>query len=137
MLEKECNPRLPTDTLRKDLIDIHPAASSLKIILDKVKDHAEQSMIDNFEYAKQKWDQTYNVPDFKSGDLVLASTLNFNNIKGPKKLEYSYIGPSPIVALHGTNAVEVEWSGELENQPLTFPVRLIKPYQPADKEFFL
>ncbi|MBW0586992.1 hypothetical protein O181_126707 [Austropuccinia psidii MF-1] len=26
-------------------------------------------------------------PDFKEGDQVLVSTLNFNNLKGPKKLE--------------------------------------------------
>ncbi|MBW0557513.1 hypothetical protein O181_097228, partial [Austropuccinia psidii MF-1] len=35
MLEKRWNPRLPADTLRKDLIDIHPTASSFKIMLDK------------------------------------------------------------------------------------------------------
>ncbi|MBW0583959.1 hypothetical protein O181_123674 [Austropuccinia psidii MF-1] len=41
-LEKGGNPRVPTDTLRKDLIEIHPAASSFKIILDKVKHHAKK-----------------------------------------------------------------------------------------------
>ncbi|MBW0492982.1 hypothetical protein O181_032697 [Austropuccinia psidii MF-1] len=41
-----------------------------------------------------------------------------------------------LVALHGTNAVQVEFSGELENNHPTFPVSLIKPYQPADKELF-
>ncbi|MBW0539285.1 hypothetical protein O181_079000 [Austropuccinia psidii MF-1] len=54
ILEKEWNPRLPEDTLRKDLIDIHPTASSFKIILDKVKHHAKQSINDAFDYAKQK-----------------------------------------------------------------------------------
>ncbi|MBW0542032.1 hypothetical protein O181_081747 [Austropuccinia psidii MF-1] len=39
MLEKGWNPRLPADTLRKDLIDINPTASSFKIMLDKVKHH--------------------------------------------------------------------------------------------------
>ncbi|MBW0560482.1 hypothetical protein O181_100197 [Austropuccinia psidii MF-1] len=108
MLEKGWNPRLPADTLRKDLIDIHPTASSF----------------------------SYKVPDFKVGDLVLASTLNFNNIKGPKKLKYSYVGPFVIVALHGTKEVQVELSGELENKQPTFPVNLSKPYQPPDKELF-
>ncbi|MBW0571227.1 hypothetical protein O181_110942 [Austropuccinia psidii MF-1] len=136
MLEKGWNPRLPADTLRKDLIDIHPTASSFKIMLDKVKHHAKQSMNDAFDYAKQKWDKSHKVPDFKVGDLVLVSTLNFNNIKGPKKLKYSYVGPFVIVALHGTNAVQVELSGELENKHPTFPVSLIKPYQPTDKELF-
>ncbi|MBW0542054.1 hypothetical protein O181_081769 [Austropuccinia psidii MF-1] len=56
--------------------------------------------------------------------------------QSPKKLKDSYVGPSVIIALHGTNAVQVELSGELENKHPTFPVSLIKPYQPADKELF-
>ncbi|MBW0494859.1 hypothetical protein O181_034574 [Austropuccinia psidii MF-1] len=98
MLEKGCNPRLPVDTLRKDLIDIPPTSSSFKIMLDKVKHHANQSMNDAFEYAKQKWDKSHEVPDFKVGDLVLVSTLNLNNIKGQKKLNYSYVEPFVIVS---------------------------------------
>ncbi|MBW0567897.1 hypothetical protein O181_107612 [Austropuccinia psidii MF-1] len=112
MLEKEWNPRLPADTLRKDLIDIHPKVSSFKIILDKVKHQEKQSMTDAFDYAKQKWDKSHKVLEFKVGDLVLVSTLNFNNIKGPKKLKDSYLGPLFIVALHGTDAVQVGLSGE-------------------------
>ncbi|MBW0568426.1 hypothetical protein O181_108141 [Austropuccinia psidii MF-1] len=107
MLEKEWNPKLPADTLRKDLIEIHPTASSFNIILDKVKHHAKQSMNDAFDYAKQKWDKSQKVLDFKFGDLVLVSTLNFNNIKGLKKLKDSYVGPFVIFALCGTNAVQV------------------------------
>ncbi|MBW0583131.1 hypothetical protein O181_122846 [Austropuccinia psidii MF-1] len=134
MLEKGWNPRLPADTLRKDLIDIHPTASSFKIMLDKVKHHAKQSMNDAFDYTKQKWDKSHKVPDCKVGDLVLVSTLNFNNIKGLKKLKDSYLGPFVIVALHGTNEIQVELSVELENKHPTFPVSLIKLYQPGDKE---
>ncbi|MBW0559323.1 hypothetical protein O181_099038 [Austropuccinia psidii MF-1] len=37
ILEKGWNPRLPPDTLRKDLIYIHPKASSFRIMLDKLK----------------------------------------------------------------------------------------------------
>ncbi|MBW0552993.1 hypothetical protein O181_092708 [Austropuccinia psidii MF-1] len=61
MLEKGWNQRLPADTLRKDLIEIHPTASRLKIILDKVKHH-----------AKQKWEKSRKVPDFQVGDLAIA-----------------------------------------------------------------
>ncbi|MBW0529542.1 hypothetical protein O181_069257 [Austropuccinia psidii MF-1] len=111
MLEKGWNPRLPADTLRKDLIEIHPTASSLKIILDKLKHHAKKSMNDTFDYAKQKWDNSHRVPEFKVGDLILFSTCNFNNIKCPKKLKDSYVGPFFIVALHKTNSVQVELSG--------------------------
>ncbi|MBW0512106.1 hypothetical protein O181_051821 [Austropuccinia psidii MF-1] len=127
LLEKGWNPRLPAETLRKDFIYIHPTASSFKIILDKVKHHEKQSMNDAFDYAKQKWDNSHKVPDFKLGDLVLVSTLNFNNIKGPNKLKDYYVGACFIVSLHGTNTVQVEYSGELKNKHPPFPVSLIKP----------
>ncbi|MBW0523849.1 hypothetical protein O181_063564 [Austropuccinia psidii MF-1] len=116
MLEKVWNPRIPTEQLRKDLIDIHPTNDHFKMILDKVKHHAKISMDDAFEYAKQKWDKSHTVPDFKVGDLVLVSTLNFNKLKGQKNLNDSYVGPFIIVSLHGTNAVQVELSGKLEKK---------------------
>ncbi|MBW0518902.1 hypothetical protein O181_058617 [Austropuccinia psidii MF-1] len=90
MLEKGCNPRLPEDTLRRELIEIHPTASSFKIRLDKVKHYAQQCMKDTFDYANQQWDKSHEVPDFKVGELVLVATLNFKNIKGPNKIKYSY-----------------------------------------------
>ncbi|MBW0559616.1 hypothetical protein O181_099331 [Austropuccinia psidii MF-1] len=107
MLEKGRNLRLPEDTLRKDLIDIHPTDSSFKIMLDKVKHHSKQRINYAFDYASQKWDKSHKVPDFKVGDLVLVSTLNFKDIKGPKKLKDSYLGPLVAVALHGANEVQV------------------------------
>ncbi|MBW0538242.1 hypothetical protein O181_077957 [Austropuccinia psidii MF-1] len=134
MLEKGWNPRLPADTLRKYLIDIHPTASRFNIILDKVKNQAKQSMNDALDYAKQKWDKIHTVPQFKVGYLVLVSAFNLNNIKGPKKSEDSYLESFFIVALHERNAVQVKLSGELEKKHPTFPVSFIKPYQPADKE---
>ncbi|MBW0500330.1 hypothetical protein O181_040045 [Austropuccinia psidii MF-1] len=131
MLEKVWNPRFPADTLRKDLSDIHPTASSFKLILDKVKHHAKKSMDEVFDYAKQKWDKSHKV-----GDLVPVSTLNFNDIKGPKIIKDSSAGTFIIVALHGTNTVQVELSGELEKNQPTFQVSLIKPYWETDKELF-
>ncbi|MBW0478859.1 hypothetical protein O181_018574 [Austropuccinia psidii MF-1] len=96
----------------------------------------QKSMNDAFEYVKQKWDKSQRVPDFKVGHLVLVSNLNLNTIKGPKKLKDPYVGPFVIVALHGTNEVQVELSGELDNKHPNFPVSLIKPYQPTEKELF-
>ncbi|MBW0569430.1 hypothetical protein O181_109145 [Austropuccinia psidii MF-1] len=86
-----------------------------------------------FEYAKQKWDKSHKTPEFKVGDLILVSTLNFNNIKGPKKLKDSFAGPFIIKALHGTNAVQVELSRELENKHPTFPDSLVNHYTSSDK----
>ncbi|MBW0576744.1 hypothetical protein O181_116459 [Austropuccinia psidii MF-1] len=136
MLEKGWNPKLQADTLEKDLIDFHPTASIFELFLDKVRHHANQSMNNAFEYAKQKWDKSHKTPEFKVGDLILVSTLNFNNIKGPKKLKDSFSGPFIIKALLGTNAVQVELSGELENKHPTFPVSLVKHYTSSDKELF-
>ncbi|MBW0474424.1 hypothetical protein O181_014139 [Austropuccinia psidii MF-1] len=101
MLQKGWKTRLLEDTLREDLIEVHPKASSFKIMLDKVKNHSKQNINVTFEYEKQKWDKSNKVPDFNLGYLVLVSTLNFNNIKGPNKLKSSYVGPFVISSLHG------------------------------------
>ncbi|MBW0572398.1 hypothetical protein O181_112113, partial [Austropuccinia psidii MF-1] len=135
-LEKGWNPRLPYDTLKKDLVDIHPTASSFDIILEKERQHANRCMQNSFKYAKARWDKSHKPPDFKIGDLVLVSTFNFNNIKGPNKLKYSFARPFMIKALHGPNAVRLELTGELMNKHPTFPVSLIKPYSSSEKELF-
>ncbi|MBW0588391.1 hypothetical protein O181_128106 [Austropuccinia psidii MF-1] len=93
-------------------------------------------MQDSFKYAKERWDKSHKPPDFKIGDLVLVSTLNFKNIKGPKKFEYSFEGPFIMKALHGPNAVQLELTGDLMNKHPKFPVSLIKPYSSSDKELF-
>ncbi|MBW0520499.1 hypothetical protein O181_060214 [Austropuccinia psidii MF-1] len=116
MLEKGWKLKIPVDTLKKDLVDIHQTASSFKLLLDKVRHHENQSMNDAFEFAKQKCDKSPETPEFKVGDLILASTLNFRNIAGPKKLKDSFARPFIIKSLHGTNAVQAELSGELEKK---------------------
>ncbi|MBW0489904.1 hypothetical protein O181_029619 [Austropuccinia psidii MF-1] len=51
-------------------------------------------------------------PDFKEGDQVLVSTLNFKNLKGLKKMRYSFVGPFTIIKLIGKNAVEIRITDE-------------------------
>ncbi|MBW0571944.1 hypothetical protein O181_111659 [Austropuccinia psidii MF-1] len=102
-------------------------------MLDKVEHHAQKVMDDNFDYAKQKWDKSHKVPDFKVGDIALISTLTFNNIKGLKSLKDSYVGHFVIVALHVTNVVQVGLSGELENEHPT-PLALAPVEQSEDKK---
>ncbi|MBW0582028.1 hypothetical protein O181_121743 [Austropuccinia psidii MF-1] len=136
MLEKGWNTKLPLHTLNKDLVDIHPTASSFRLFLDKVRNHAKQIMNDAFEYSKQKWDKSHKNQEYKVADLILVSTLNFKNIKGSKKSKDSFAGPFIIKALHGTNAVQVEISAELENKHPAFPVGLVKHYTSSDKELF-
>ncbi|MBW0568947.1 hypothetical protein O181_108662 [Austropuccinia psidii MF-1] len=88
--EKGWNPNLTQDSLRKDLIDIHPATN--------------------------KQDKLNSPPDFKVGDLVCVSTNNFNNINVCQKLKESFSGPFVIKALHRKNAGEVELSEELSSK---------------------
>ncbi|MBW0544542.1 hypothetical protein O181_084257 [Austropuccinia psidii MF-1] len=73
VLKKCWNPRLPYDTLKKDLVDIHPTASSFKIMIDKARHHANRCMQDYFKYSKERWYKSHKPPDLKIGDLVLVS----------------------------------------------------------------
>ncbi|MBW0526466.1 hypothetical protein O181_066181 [Austropuccinia psidii MF-1] len=136
MLEKGWNPRLTYDTLKKSLVDIHPTASSFRIIIDKERHHANRCMQDSFKYAKERWDKINKPPDFQLGDLVLVSTMNFHNIKGPKRLKDSFAGPFMIKALHVPDSVQLDLTGELMNKHLTLPVSLIKPYSSSEKDLF-
>ncbi|MBW0549382.1 hypothetical protein O181_089097 [Austropuccinia psidii MF-1] len=136
MLEIAFNPRIPYNTLKKDLVDIHPTERSFTIMLEKSRHHENKFMQDSFKDAKERWDKSHKPPDLKIGDLVLVSTLNFNSIRGPKKLEDSFEGPFMIKALHGPNAVQLELTGKLMTKNPTSPVSLIKRYSSSDKELF-
>ncbi|MBW0524209.1 hypothetical protein O181_063924 [Austropuccinia psidii MF-1] len=56
-LEKGWNTKLPQDSLRKDLVELHPTAASFKGMLDKARKHALSFMEDSFSYAKDKLDK--------------------------------------------------------------------------------
>ncbi|MBW0520774.1 hypothetical protein O181_060489 [Austropuccinia psidii MF-1] len=71
MLEKGWNPRLPYDTLKKDLVDMHPTASRFKMMLDKARHYANRCMQYSFKYSKERLDKIHKPPDFEAGDLVL------------------------------------------------------------------
>ncbi|MBW0588414.1 hypothetical protein O181_128129 [Austropuccinia psidii MF-1] len=134
ILEKGWNLKLPQDSLRKDLIEIHPTASSFKGMLDRARKHAVTCMEDCFAYAEQKWDKSHATPDLKVGELVLVSTTNFNKIKGCKKVKDSFAGPFVIMTTHGETSVQVEISEELSNNHPKSSVSLIKPYKSSDSE---
>ncbi|MBW0567885.1 hypothetical protein O181_107600 [Austropuccinia psidii MF-1] len=75
-------------------------------------------------------------PDLKEGDQVLVSTLNCNNLKGPKKMRDSFVGPFNIIKLIGKNSVEVKLTEEFSRKHPVFPVSLVKPYfQTEEKKF--
>ncbi|MBW0465618.1 hypothetical protein O181_005333 [Austropuccinia psidii MF-1] len=136
MFEKGWSLRLPHDSLERKLIDIPPTARIFRLILDKEIHHAKRCTEDSFKYAKERWDNTHNPPDYKIGDLVLVSTLNFDKTKRPEKLKDSFAGTFMIRALHGLNAVQLELTGELIKKHPVFPEGLIKSYSSTDKKVF-
>ncbi|MBW0527851.1 hypothetical protein O181_067566 [Austropuccinia psidii MF-1] len=72
MLKKCCNPRLPYETLKNYLVDVHPKSSSFEIIPEKSIHHAKRCIQDSFKYAKEIWDKMYKPLYFEVGDLVLV-----------------------------------------------------------------
>ncbi|MBW0485634.1 hypothetical protein O181_025349 [Austropuccinia psidii MF-1] len=75
-------------------------------------------------------------PDFEEGDQVLVSTINLNNLKGPKKIRDSFVGPFTIIKLVGENEVEVRLTEEFSRKHPVFPVILVKPYFQTEEDKF-
>lgn len=124
---------MPMHDLSKDMIHMHPSASHFGDMLNLARSHAAACIEESFNYNQQRWDKTHKKPEFKIGDLVLVSTLNFK-WEGPRKLKDSFVGPFVIKALHRENAVEVIFTGDFDRKHPTFPVSLIKPYVKSDKD---
>ncbi|MBW0480965.1 hypothetical protein O181_020680 [Austropuccinia psidii MF-1] len=53
-------------------------------------DTASRCIAEEKEYNKKRWYKSHMEPDFKEGDQVLVSTLNFNHLKGPKNMRDSF-----------------------------------------------
>ncbi|MBW0479642.1 hypothetical protein O181_019357 [Austropuccinia psidii MF-1] len=136
LVEKGWNPLLPVDHLKKNLLAIHPTAKDFHDIWKKACDTSSKCIAEAKKYNKQRWDKTHMEPDFKEGDQVLVSTLNFKNLKGPKRMQDSSVGPFTIINLIGKNAVEVRLTEERSRKHPVFPVSLVKPYfQTEDDKF--
>ncbi|MBW0539559.1 hypothetical protein O181_079274 [Austropuccinia psidii MF-1] len=106
------------------------------MILDKARPHEKRCIKDSFKYGKERWDKIHKPLNFKIEDLVLVSSQNLNNFKGPMKLKNYFSGPFMIKALHGPNAVQLELTGFLMNKHPDFPLSQISPYIASDKELF-
>ncbi|MBW0530544.1 hypothetical protein O181_070259 [Austropuccinia psidii MF-1] len=111
IMEKCWNPRLPYETLKKDLDDMYSTARIFNIILDKKRHNTNRCMQDYFKYARERWEKRHKPPDLRIGNLVLVSSLNFNSIKGPKKLKDSFAGPFMMRELHVPNSVQLDLTG--------------------------
>ncbi|MBW0580105.1 hypothetical protein O181_119820 [Austropuccinia psidii MF-1] len=99
-------------------------------------DTATKCIAEAKEYNKQRLHKTHMEPDFKEGNQVLVSTPNFNNLKGPKKMRHSFVGPFTIIKLIGNNAVEVKLTEKSSRKHPVFPVSLVKPYFQTEEDKF-
>ncbi|MBW0530874.1 hypothetical protein O181_070589 [Austropuccinia psidii MF-1] len=66
------------------------------------------------EYNKQRYEKKHMEPEFKEGEKVLVSTLNFRNLKGPNKIRDSFVVPFTIIKLIG----KMKWRLELQRNSL-------------------
>ncbi|MBW0583476.1 hypothetical protein O181_123191 [Austropuccinia psidii MF-1] len=86
LVEKGWNSLLPVDHLKKNLLTIQPTAKDFHEMWKRACDTAAKCIAEAKEYNKQRWEKSHMEPEFKEGDQVLVSTLNFHNLKGPKKI---------------------------------------------------
>ncbi|MBW0480478.1 hypothetical protein O181_020193 [Austropuccinia psidii MF-1] len=136
LVEEGWNPLLAVDHLKKNLLTIHPTAKDFNDMWKRACGTAAGCIAEAKEYKKQRWDKTYMEPDFKEGDQVLVSTLNFDNLKGPKNMRDSFVGPFTIIKLIGKNAVEVKLTDKFSRKQPVFPVSLVKPYFQTEEDKF-
>ncbi|MBW0564610.1 hypothetical protein O181_104325 [Austropuccinia psidii MF-1] len=136
VVEKGWNPLLPVDHLKEILLTIHPTAKDFPDMWKRACDTAAKCIAEAKAYSKQRWDKTHMEPDFKEGDQVLVSTLNFNNLKGPKRMRDSFVWPFTIIRLIAKNAVEVKLTEEFSRKHPVFPVSLVKPYFQTEEDKF-
>ncbi|MBW0512887.1 hypothetical protein O181_052602 [Austropuccinia psidii MF-1] len=99
-------------------------------------DTASKCIAEAKEYNKQRWDKSFMEPDFQEVDQVVVPTLNCNQLKGPKKMRDSFVGPFTIIKLIGKNAVEVKLAEEFARKHPVFPVSLVKPYFQTEEDKF-
>ncbi|MBW0475699.1 hypothetical protein O181_015414 [Austropuccinia psidii MF-1] len=136
LVEKVWNPLLPVDHLKKNLLTIQPTAKDFHDMWKRACDTAARCIAEEKEYNKQRWDKSHMEPYFKEAEQVLVSTLNFNNLKGPKKIRDSFEGPLTIIKLIGKNPVEVKLTEEFSRKHKVFPVSLVKPYFQTEENKF-
>ncbi|MBW0498421.1 hypothetical protein O181_038136 [Austropuccinia psidii MF-1] len=134
LVEKGWNPLLAVDHLKKNLLTIHLTAKDFHEIRKRACAKAAKRIAEEKEYNKQMWDKSPMEPDFKEGDRVVVSTLNFNNLKGPKKMRDSFLGPFTIIKLIGKHSVEVKLTEEFSRKHPGFPVSLVKQYFQTEED---
>ncbi|MBW0496459.1 hypothetical protein O181_036174 [Austropuccinia psidii MF-1] len=116
LVEKGWNPLFPVDHLKKNLLTIHPKAKDFHQMWKRACETAAKCIAEAKEYNKQRLDKSHMKPDIRGEDQVLVFTLNLNNLKGPKKMRDSFVGPFTIIKLIGKNAAEVKLTEEFSSE---------------------
>lgn len=86
-------------------------STSFSDIQARAREHAKNFISEAFAYEKKRWHGSHKEPNILMGDLVLISTVHFNNLNVNAQLEYPFIGPFPVIELVGQNAIRVELHG--------------------------
>ncbi|MBW0491080.1 hypothetical protein O181_030795 [Austropuccinia psidii MF-1] len=136
LVKKGWNPLLPVDHLKKNLQTIHPTAKDFHDMWKRYCETASKCIAEAQEYKKKRYDKTHMEPDFKEGDQVLVSTLNFNILKVPQKMRYSFVGPFTLIKLIWKNEVGVRLTEEFSRKQPVCPVSLVKLYFQTGRDRF-
>ncbi|MBW0518997.1 hypothetical protein O181_058712 [Austropuccinia psidii MF-1] len=136
LVEKGWNTLFPVNQLKKALLTIHPTAKDFHDMWKKACETASKCISEGKQYNKQRWDKMHMEPEFKERDQELVSTLNFNNLKGPREMRDSFVGPFTITILIGKNAVEVKLTEGFSRKHPVFPVSSVKTYFPKEEDKF-
>ncbi|MBW0584382.1 hypothetical protein O181_124097 [Austropuccinia psidii MF-1] len=106
------------DHFKESLLTIHRTANGFHDMWKKACVKAVRCIAEAKEYQKHLYDKTHKEPEFREGDQVLVSTLNFNNLKVPKKIRYSFVGPLTMIRLKGRRKSHTPQDiVEVENSP--------------------
>jgi hypothetical protein len=97
-------------------------------MMELAEKKASESVHAAATYNAERWDKTHRELDLHVGDLVLISTVNFNNLGGNKKLKDNFVGPFVVKAFHRKNTVEVILTEGFDLKHPTFPISLVKKY---------
>ncbi|MBW0477844.1 hypothetical protein O181_017559 [Austropuccinia psidii MF-1] len=136
LVEKRWNTLFPVDNLKKKLLTIHPTVEYSHYLWKRACETSERGIAWQNKYKDQRYDKIHQEPDFREGDKVVVSTLSFNNLKGPRKMRYSFVGPFTITRLIGKNVVEVRLTVEISRKHEVFLVSLVSPYHQTGEDRF-
>ncbi|MBW0545363.1 hypothetical protein O181_085078 [Austropuccinia psidii MF-1] len=114
VVEKGWNTLLKVDHLTKNVLTIHPTAKDFHEMWERACDTDSKCIAEAKEYNKQ----------------------SFQNLKRPKKVRDSFLGPFTIIKLIGKNAVELKPTKEFSRKHPVFPVSLVKPYFQTEGDKF-